>query len=166
MFVVNAEKNKLTICSRETITSGSVNAYIVRFVFDSAWDGMDRISVFRTEQKSISAALNENGECSIPWECVQNSCEGEDLYCGVYGMIGSDVVLPTIWAHLGMILPGAKLGDNAVPSTPTVAEQILAQTSAERAKAEAAAERAEKAAIHQPIIQNGTWWTWDLEAGE
>ena len=166
MFVVNAEKNKLTVCGREAITGGAVNTYVVRFVFDSAWDRMDRISVFRTEQESISTALDKNGECLIPWECVQNSHEGEDLYCGVYGMIGNDVVLPTVWACLGQILPGAKLGENAVPSTPSVAEQILAQTTAEREKAEKAAERAEKAAIHQPIIQNGTWWTWDLEAGE
>lgn len=144
MFVVNAEKNKLTVCGREAITGGSVNTYVVRFVFDSAWDGMDRISVFRTEQESISTALDKNGECLIPWECVQNSHEGEDLYCGVYGMIGNDVVLPTVWACLGQILPGAKLGENAVPSTPSVAEQILAQTTAEREKAEKAAERARK----------------------
>lgn len=71
MFVVNAEKNKLTVCGREAITGGSVNTYVVRFVFDSAWDGMDRISVFRTEQESISTALDKNGECLIPWECVQ-----------------------------------------------------------------------------------------------
>ena len=57
MFVVNAEKNKLTVCGREAITGGSVNTYVVRFVFDSAWDGMDRISnraridIYRIGQK-------------------------------------------------------------------------------------------------------------------
>lgn len=155
MFVVNAEKNKLTVCGREAITGGSVNTYVVRFVFDSAWDRMDRISVFRTEQESISTALDKNGECLIPWECVQNSHEGEDLYCGVYGMIGNDVVLPTVWQCLGQILPGAKLGENAVPSTPSVAEQILAQTTAEREKAEKAANEQKRPPSINPSSKTG-----------
>ena len=33
------------------------------------------------------------------------------------------------------------------------------------AQAKAAAQRAENAAIHQPIIQNGTWWIWNPETG-
>lgn len=34
------------------------------------------------------------------------------------------------------------------------------------AAAKAEADRAEEAAVHQPIIQNGTWWLWDKEQNE
>lgn len=36
-------------------------------------------------------------------------------------------------------------------------------TSVEDAKA--AADRAEASTVHQPIVQNGTWWTWDADSG-
>lgn len=166
MFVLSADKNKLTVSQGEIITSGSVNVYRVKIFFDADWDGMDRMAVFRVEDEPIPAPLDDKFECKIPWECTRRNYEGEELYCGVYGMIGTDVVLPTVWVSLGEIKPGTRLGGRTVPPTPSAAEQILAQTFAERAKAESAATRAEAAAIHQPIIQNGTWWTWDPETGE
>ena len=47
-------------------------------------------------------------------------------------MIDTTVVLPTIWAGLGNLKEGCSLGSTALPATPSVAEQILAQVLAAR----------------------------------
>ena len=42
-------------------------------------------------------------------------------------MVDTTVVLPTVWAGLGNLKEGCSLGSTALPATPSVAEQILAQ---------------------------------------
>ena len=159
MFVLSATKNQLAVSQGEQITSGSVNVYPVKFIFSSDWDGMDRVAVFRVGNERTSVLLTDEGECQIPWEAMQSNDEGKHLYAGVYGTIGGEVVLPTVWTSLGTIREGTRLGGSALPPTPNLIDQALQQV-------EAAAERAENAAIHQPIIQDGTWWTWNPETGE
>lgn len=146
MIVLNVCKNTLKVMSSETITSGSVNAYRVRFHFTDDWAGLERVAVFRQGADLVSVLLDGKDECIIPWEVMRQGSAGKLLHAGVYGVAGGDVVLPTVWGLIGTIQAGTTLGPNAVPPTPSVADQFLADVSAEREKAEAAAERAESAA--------------------
>ena len=127
MFELCAKKNNLDIMprGRELVTSGSVNVYTVRYIFDAAWDGLERIAVFRAGDKKVSTLLDESNTCTIPWEVLQE--KGRWLYAGVYGTLGGDVVLPTIWAMLGEIKEGASPGESAQPPTPGLYEQILGE---------------------------------------
>lgn len=125
MFTLYADKNKLTLRQRETVTSGSVNIYQVRFEFSADWDGMKRTAVFRAGGESRPVLLDESGGCSIPWEMLENP--GIRLYAGVYGTRGGNVVLPTVWADLGMILTGAAPGEDARLPTPELWQQELDQ---------------------------------------
>lgn len=56
------------------------------------------------------------------------------------------------------------VSDVPTPEESWLEEMIAAFEAAQQAadRADAAADRAESAAIHQPIIQNGTWWTWNI----
>lgn len=123
MFTLYADKNKLTLRQRETVTSGSANVYPVRFEFSADWDGMKRTAVFRAGEESRSVLLDGSGECSIPWEMLEDP--GVRLYAGVYGTRGGDVVLPTVWTDLGMILTGAAPGEDARMPTPELWQQEL-----------------------------------------
>ena len=125
-------KNKLTVLQKGIITSGSVNVYEVKFQFDSSWDGLERFAVFRVGKKSVSIALDDTNTCKIPWECVCENDIGKEVMIGVYGMVSTTVVLPTVWAGLGLLKEGCRLGSSALPPTPSVAEQILAQVLAAR----------------------------------
>lgn len=127
MFELLARKNNLVIRpgSRELLTSGSVNVYTVRYTFNSAWDGMERIAVFRAGDDTVSILLDTTNTCTIPWEVLQ--ARGRVLYAGVYGTLGGEVVLPTIWAALGEIKDGASPGESAQSPTPGLYEQILAK---------------------------------------
>lgn len=123
MFLLYANKNRLTVRQRETVTSGSVNVYTARFAFSPDWDGLARTAVFKAGTVSRSVLLGESGECAVPWEVLTKP--KIQLQAGVYGTKGGDVVLPTVWADLGTILEGVVTGTDAKPPTPDLWEQEL-----------------------------------------
>lgn len=124
MFVLYADKTQLTVRRREPVTSGSVNVYRARFEFSDDWDGLTRTAVFKAGAVSRSVLLGGDGECTVPWEVLEKP--STKLQAGVYGTLGGEVVLPTIWADLGVILEGTTTGEDAKPPTPDIWEQRLA----------------------------------------
>ena len=142
MFLLSAGKSNLAVLQKGVITSGSVNVYDVKFQFDNDWAGLDRIAVFRVGKERVSVPLGDTNTCKLPWECVRENDIGKEVQVGVYGMVDSTIVLPTIWAGLGNIKEGACLGDSALPPTPSAAEQVLAQVLAARDEAIAARDAA------------------------
>lgn len=123
MFILYADKGKLTVLQRETVTSGSVNVYPVRFEFSEDWDGLSRTAVFRAGGVSRSVLLDGSGEATLPWEVLE--VPGCRLMAGVCGTRGGTEVLPTVWVDLGAIWEGAAAGEPAQPPTPDVWEQRL-----------------------------------------
>lgn len=130
MFILYAEKTRLSVQKSEPVTSGSVNVYPVRFQFSPDWDGMVPTAVFRADWKTYAMVLDQNGECVIPWEALAKPrCR---LEAGVYGARDGNVVLPTIWADLGTVLEGAGPGEPARPPTAGVLEQVMGELAAVR----------------------------------
>lgn len=125
MFVLYADKAQLTVREKEPITSGSVNVYPVRFEFSPDWDGLEKTAVFQAGCRSWSILLEAGVEYTIPWEALK--IPGYCLFAGVYGQQGEEIVLPTIWANLGLIQPGASPGEEARPPTPDLWQQELAK---------------------------------------
>lgn len=142
MFLLSADKSKLTVLQKGIITSGSVNVYDVKFQFDGEWNGMERVAVFRVGKERVSVVLDDANTCKLPWECVRENYVGKEVLVGVYGMVGTTVVLPTVWGSLGNVKEGAELADAALPPTPSAAEQLLAQVLAARDEALAARDAA------------------------
>ena len=124
MIVLTASKSCLTASRRELLVEGAVNVNVVQFVFSADWDGLTKTAVFQAGSDKYSVLLDESNETPIPWEVLQNP--RRTLYAGVYGTVGGDLVLPTIWASLGTIQEGASPGQDTQPPTPTVYEQLLA----------------------------------------
>ena len=123
MFNLYANKNQLAVRRRETLTSGSINVYQVRFEFSPDWEGLERTAVFRAGTESRSVPLDDSGVCEIPWEVLAS--QGRRLSAGVYGTQGASLVLPTVWADLGAILEGAAPGEASRPPTPELWRQEL-----------------------------------------
>ncbi len=128
------------------VTSGSVNVYQVNFQFSRDWDGLERVAVFRAGGEVVSVLLDDGDTCTVPWEVLTANDINKALYIGVYGVLGGEIVLPTIWANIGKIFEGAKPGAAALPPTPSLIDQALAKVGQEADRAEAAAARAEDAA--------------------
>lgn len=123
MFVVNVDKNLVTVSQTEPITSGSSKVYLVEFYFSSEWEELDRVAVFRAGEKVIHVMLDETNVCFMPWEVMVTP--GLSIELGVYGSRNGDVVLPTIWAPTTTILEGVITGGEAQPPSPSLYQQIL-----------------------------------------
>ena len=104
MFILNAERSKLTVCQKEPVTGGSGEVYRVRFQFSRHWEELKAIAVFKAGDTAVTVPLDESGMCRIPWKVL--TTPGVQLRAGVYGTKAGSVVLPTLWAGLGTILEG------------------------------------------------------------
>ena len=124
MFVLYADKNRLTVLQKESVTSGSVNVYPAQFKFSPDWDGLTAAAVFQTGGEPVSVLLDESGRCMIPPEALSRPMR--HLMAGGWGVREGRVVLPTVWADLGVVLPGAAPGPDVTPPTPELWRQELA----------------------------------------
>lgn len=129
MFILEANKNRLALKQRESVTSGSVNVYTARFAFSDDWDGLTRTAIFKAGEESRSVLLDDSNEAVIPWEVLKKP--NIRLTCGVYGTKDGDTVLPTVWADMGVIWRGAELSEAEAqpqPPTPDSWEQLVQQS--------------------------------------
>lgn len=107
------------------LTSGTVGRK-AKFQFDESWDDLHKVAVFNTSGIYKDAELDENGECVIPWEVLVHNFIGLPVQVGVYGKKGEEVVIPTIYANVGLLRKGTSLSDDvSAPPSPTLIEQLL-----------------------------------------
>lgn len=123
MFIVNCQKNQAKVTQTEPITSGSSNVYVVQFRLSEEWDQLTATAVFRAGYNIVNVLLDEDRECMVPWEVMQNP--GEQVTVGVFGTMNGNVVLPTIWANMGNLQQGVTTGIYMSEPTPSVYQQIV-----------------------------------------
>ena len=123
MFALHADKNQLVMKEKDIITSGSAGIYEIQLEFSSEWAGLTRTAVFKAGAEKRSILLDETNGCVIPWEVMAHP--NVHLFVGVYGTDGSEVVLPTVWCDLGVILTGVNPGSGARPPSPDLWERAL-----------------------------------------
>ena len=115
------------VCGRcvqsEPLTSGMVGQPI-HFEYSHDFDGLSVTAVF-TDGKNTVDVVNPGNECIIPHEVL--TTVGAIVKVGIYAVRGNELVIPTIYAHIGVVLKGADpSGDVSIdPTLP-----IWAQTQA------------------------------------
>ena len=115
------------VCGRcvqsEPLTSGMVGQPI-HFEYSHDFDGLAVTAVF-TDGKNTVDVVNPGTECVIPHEVL--TTVGAIVKVGIYAVKGDKLVIPTIYAHIGVVLKGADpSGDVSIdPTLP-----IWAQTQA------------------------------------
>ena len=167
------------------IPKNTVNAESVLVRPDSEWDGLTvRIHWLNVASGVEKVVLLERDQPNtIPWEVLADLGE---LRMGLVGLDGETVIKPTIWLTYGYVADGVdpESGSDPQPPTPSWEQQMvaLAEAAANAAKAaketsdnlQAAAEAGEFDGDpgpagppgKSPIIQDGNWWLWDVEAQE
>lgn len=141
-FTITVRDRAVTVDRRPTVVvSGSVNIYTMSVALDDAWDGYTCRAVFRCGLE-LREALIVDGACTVPWEAL---VPNGSLYIGVYGING-DKRMPTCWTPERIyVTPGTVTADASQDPSPTVFEELVAQTAENRAAAEAAMNTAEAA---------------------
>ena len=111
MIELRAEKSRLWLVKTDTVVSGQVDTIDVKIDFSRDWDGLKKTIVFRSGREARDVLLVDNAtQCKVPWEVVARP--GGTLRIGVYGIRGSETVLPTVWCDVGRIVPGAEPAGN------------------------------------------------------
>ena len=107
----------------ELVTSGSVGM-TVKFEFSEDWDGLHKTAVFSAGPTTRDVILDSD-TAVIPHEVLV--VPNQTLRIGVYGTNqGGSVVIPTIYAIVGSVRPGADpSGDPGTDPTLPVWAQIL-----------------------------------------
>ena len=112
------------VCGRcvqsEPLTSGMVGQPI-HFEYSHDFDGLTLTAVF-TNGKTTVDVLNPGNQCVIPHEVLDTV--GTLVKVGIYAVRGDELVIPTIYAHIGVVLKGADpSGDvSADPTLPVWAQ--------------------------------------------
>lgn len=115
------------VCARaqrlEPLTSGMVGAKVA-FDLSPDFDGLTVTAVF-TNGAVTKDVLNPGSECFIPPEVLETA--GKTVKVGIYAVRGSEIVIPTVYAPIGVVLPGADpSGDTSTSATLPVWAQIEA----------------------------------------
>ena len=112
------------VCGRcvqsEPLTSGMVGQPI-HFEYSHDFDGLAVTAVF-TDGKNTVDVVNPGNECIIPHEVL--TTVGAMVKVGIYAVKGNELVIPTIYAHIGVVQKGADpSGDvSADPTLPVWAQ--------------------------------------------
>ena len=115
------------VCGRcvqsEPLTSGMVGQPI-HFEYSHDFDGLAVTAVF-TDGKNTVDVVNPGNECIIPHEVL--TTVGAIVKVGIYAVKGNELVIPTIYAHIGVVLKGADpSGDVSIDPTLPVWAQTQA----------------------------------------
>ena len=105
------------------ITSGTIGLP-VEFSFDSQWDLLRKVAVFRCGCLIKSVDDPESG-ITVPWELLV--APGPMLCIGVYGINSEGTIaIPTIWANVNPVVPGADPdGDPSTDPTLPVWQEMM-----------------------------------------
>lgn len=116
--------NQIEVLERPAVITAGTVGLEAEFTFDSQWDRLSKILVFKAGEKVIATALAGNAH-SVPWEVLEKP--NQWLCVGVYGANGEgSVVIPTLWAKVAVIHTGTEPeGDPALePSAPIWQEAV------------------------------------------
>lgn len=113
-----------TSCCRPLLTVGMSKAETVEFVFSAEWDNLTKTAVFTDGTVTVDVLQSswQGNTVAIPAEVLTTA--GRYVRVGVYGSNADGVALPTIWADLGKVRPGAEPSGDAStdPSLPVWAQ--------------------------------------------
>ena len=100
---------------REPLTSGMVGQPI-HFEYSHDFDGLAITAVF-TDGKNTVNVVNPGSECVIPHEVL--TTVGATVKVGIYATRGDELVIPTVYATIGVVLRGANPNEGSSGS-PTI----------------------------------------------
>ena len=126
--------------SGQPVTAGS-RGIVTEFELSEDYAGLVVYAVFRSQTATRDVLLSEDfGTAVVPWEVLARPSLTFDV--GVVGKNGDgDIVIPTIWATVGRVMPGVE-ASGIEPADPSadIGTQIVEQ-------ARESAQHAEDAAI-------------------
>ena len=156
MFNITVSAAEAAVEKSEIITRGRVGLQC-RFRFSPEWKGLAKTAVFSgAEDRDV---IITGDTVTVPAECLSEA--NRPLWVGVCGKSGDGtVVIPTVYAQLGQIEPGAcPSGREPAAPTPDVVAQIQQAAANAEAMARSVRDDADLGRFAGPAGEAGGWYT-------
>ncbi len=106
---LHLDKAKAKLIEQEILTSGMKGAR-VDIEFSDEWNGLGKVAVFTAGdvKRTVTCGAFEwplNGSCKIPTDCLETP--RVELTVGVVGTSGAQIIIPSVYASLGVIREGS-----------------------------------------------------------
>ena len=128
MISITVKETEILGVTDYPITSGLVGLN-VKFTFSERWEKLSRIAVFKCGDIIRDVYLEDRNECVVPWEILTVINIGKPVCVGVYGMLGSEIIIPTIYTDVGILIAGASPSDDpSIEHSPELVQQLIDMT--------------------------------------
>ena len=128
MILVQCEARSAWVLRKEKLTTGSAGIE-VQFLFDDRWTDLVKFATFQREDgKTLAYAIGMSQIIGVPEAILGPDADGMELKIGVCGKKpDGTIVIPTVYASLGIISAGAtpEPAINYDLPTETMTAQIL-----------------------------------------
>lgn len=126
MIEIKVEGSVVSVQTTEALYCGAQNTYTCSFVFDRSWDSFLKSAVFRVNGRAITAVIDDNNSCVLPWELLVRDNIGSNIEVGVYGVSAESEILTSVWDLIGAVREGSEIGSDAREPSAGVYEQVMA----------------------------------------
>ena len=106
--------------------SGAADVHICHFSFDDGWEKFSKSAVFRLGGRMITAVVDAENNCVLPWELLTRANIGQEIEVGVYGVSADTEILTSVWDSIGAVRDGTELGNDAREPSAGIYEQVMA----------------------------------------
>lgn len=173
MATLNIHGNTFTHRSPSVSIVGQVNAEQVAFVVDESWDGLELQAQFSNtsiDREPVPVALDETMTCYVPAEAT---AQPGKVYVALAGYDDGVQIKLTELLHYSNAKTGADPNGGIPPEeqTPSYLNQITQILNETKEVAKSVRDDADNGLFDgepgkSPIIQDGNWWIWDVDAQE
>lgn len=126
MIKIKVDGSVVSVQETQALYCGTQDVHTCSFVFDESWEKYSKSAVFRVNGKAITAVVDENNTCTLPWELLVRDNIGAAIEVGVYGISADAEILTTVWDSIGTVREGTELGSDAREPSAGVYEQVMA----------------------------------------
>lgn len=126
MIEINVNGSVVSVQKSEALYSGAQDVYTCQFTLDRSWEKYRKSAVFRTGRKAITAVVNEDNTCVLPWELLVRDNIGLEIEVGMYGVGADGEILTSVWDSIGTVRKGSEIGSDAREPSAGVYEQVMA----------------------------------------
>lgn len=126
MIQINVNGSVVSVQETEALYCGAQNTYTCSFVFDRSWDSFLKSAIFRVNGRAITAVIDDNNSCVLPWELLVRDNIGSNIEVGVYGVSAESEILTSVWDLIGAVREGSEIGSDAREPSAGVYEQVMA----------------------------------------
>lgn len=173
MATLTIHGNTFTPRSPSVSIVGQVNAEQVTFVVDESWSGLELQAQFSNssiDREPVPVALDETMTCFVPSEAT---AQPGKVYVALAGYDDGVQIKLTELLHYSNAKTGADPNGGVPPEeqTPSYLNQIKQILNETKEVAKSVRTDADNGLFDgepgkSPIIKDGNWWIWDVEAQE